>query len=217
MYPVFLKLSGRRVLLVGGGRVAAGKLAGLLADGAHVTVVAPEIRPELHQHGVTIAKRIKLGLPIYDENFAVSGTVTLSAGEGIDVGGEPLTVNCMSIGNPHAVQFLDTPVDDYPLERVGPAVENHSAFPARVNFGIANVLDRTHMDVRVWERGSGETLACGTGACAAVAVGRQRGLLAESVRVDLPGGTLNIRWPGMGEKLWMTGPAVTVYTGQIDI
>jgi diaminopimelate epimerase len=134
----------------------------------------------------------------------------------VDVLGQRVEIGAVSMGNPHAVLIVDS-VDSAPVASLGPALESHPRFPRRVNVGFMQILAPDHIRLRVFERGVGETQACGTGACAAVAVGRQRGLLAESVRVDLPGGTLNIRWPGLGERLWMTGPAVTVYTGQIDI
>jgi len=134
----------------------------------------------------------------------------------IDVAGQRVEIGAVSMGNPHAVLIVDS-VDSAPVATLGPALESHPRFPRRVNVGFMQIVAPDHIRLRVFERGVGETQACGTGACAAVAVGRQRGLLGDSVRVDLPGGTLNIRWPGMGEKLWMTGPAVTVYTGQIDI
>ena len=130
----------------------------------------------------------------------------------IDVGGEQLAVSCMSIGNPHAVHFLDTPVEDYPLESLGPAVENHPAFPARVNFGIANVLDRSHMDVRVWERGAGETLACGSGCCAAMVMAHLHGLVDDRVDIKQPGGMLTVEWDGQGD-IFLGGAAEFVYDG----
>ena len=100
---------------------------------------------------------------------------------------------------------------------LGPALEHHARFPKRVNVGFMHIISRNEINLRVFERGAGETQACGTGACAAVAVGRTLGLLDETVNVHLPGGTLVIRWPGEDSHLWMTGPAVTVYTGQIDL
>jgi len=99
----------------------------------------------------------------------------------------------------------------------GPRIEHHPRFPKRVNAGYLQVTDRRHARVRVWERGAGETLACGTGACAAVVTGRLRGLLDEEVDVQVRGGTLRIVWRGEGEPVWMTGPAVRVFDGQIDL
>jgi diaminopimelate epimerase len=111
-------------------------------------------------------------------------------------------------------------VDDIssaPVAKLGPALESHPRFPQRVNVGFMQVVSRNEIKLRVFERGAGETQACGTGACAAVAVGRTLGLLDEVVNVHLPGGALQIRWAGGNSHLWMTGPAVTVYTGQIDL
>ncbi len=132
------------------------------------------------------------------------------------VGDEPLSIGAVSMGNPHAVyQVAD--VDAAPVEQLGPLIESHPRFPERVNAGFMQVLDRGHIRLRVYERGSGETLACGTGACAAVAVGRHWGELDEEVRVALPGGDLTIRWAGRGEPLWMSGPATTVFEGRIEL
>ncbi len=120
----------------------------------------------------------------------------------------------VSMGNPHAVvQVAD--VANAPVGILGPALELHADFPARVNVGFMQLLDRHHIRLRVHERGVGETRACGTGACAAVAVGRQWGLLDERVTVSLPGGTLTVRWAGHAEPAWMTGEAIRVYDGRL--
>lgn len=134
----------------------------------------------------------------------------------IEVAGQKLQIAAVSMGNPHAVLQVSD-VDAAPVASIGPALESHPRFPQRVNVGFMQVVSPEQIYLRVFERGVGETRACGTGACAAVAVGRKLGLLGENVRVRLPGGTLNIRWPALGEHLWMTGPAVTVYTGQVTI
>lgn len=134
----------------------------------------------------------------------------------LEVNGEPLKIGAVSMGNPHTViQVAD--VNLAPVDTLGPAVENHPRFPRRVNVGFMAVIDAGHIRLRVFERGVGETQACGTGACAAVAVGRKRGVLADTVQVDLPGGRLTIQWPGPGERLWMTGPTVKVFEGRVDI
>jgi diaminopimelate epimerase len=127
-------------------------------------------------------------------------------------------VTIVSMGNPHAVQVVDN-VDTAPVDGDGPRIESHASFPARVNAGFMQVVSRSHIRLRVYERGSGETLACGTGACAAVVAGIDRGLLdsATPVRVDARGGELSIRWAGPGTPVFMTGPAVTVFEGSIDI
>jgi len=104
-----------------------------------------------------------------------------------------------------------------PLARFGPSIENHPRFPRRTNVGFMQIVSRNHIRLRVFERAVGETLACGTGACAAVAVGRRRGLLDADVRVDLPGGTAEVSWAAAGGHMWLTGPATTVFTGSIDI
>jgi diaminopimelate epimerase len=132
--------------------------------------------------------------------------------EPLDVDGTMLQVSALSIGNPHAVQVV-ADVDAAPLAKQGPRIENHPRFPARVNAGYMQVVDRATIRLRVWERGAGETLACGTGACAAVVAGIRRGLLDSPVRVQTRGGWLTIAWSGDGHPVMMTGPAVTVFEG----
>ena len=127
-------------------------------------------------------------------------------------GGQDLAVSCVSMGNPHAVQFTNESVDDYPLETVGPAMEHHAAFPARVNFGVAQVIDRSHIDVRVWERGAGETLACGSGCCAAMVTAHLKGLVGDRVEIRQPGGLLVVEWDGLGH-VFLGGPAAFVFNG----
>ncbi|VCU68019.1 Diaminopimelate epimerase [Pigmentiphaga humi] len=135
----------------------------------------------------------------------------------VSVPGEPektVWVSVVGISNPHAVQVVDN-VDTAPVAGIGPRVESHPRFPRRVNAGFMQIVDRHDIRLRVYERGAGETLACGTGACAAVAAGIRRGLLDSPVRVQTRGGVLTIAWDG--EQLLMTGPAVTVFEGTIDI
>jgi len=131
----------------------------------------------------------------------------------IDVAGREIEVGAVSMGNPHAVIEVDD-VATAPVEAQGPQIEHADAFPERCNVGFAQVRSRNAIALRVWERGVGETLACGSGACAAVAVLRRRGLVDIDVAVTLPGGTLEIRWMGPGETLWMTGPASFVFEGE---
>jgi diaminopimelate epimerase len=132
------------------------------------------------------------------------------------IGESELRIGAVSMGNPHAV--LQVPaVQTAPVDTIGPAVENHSRFPERTNVGFLEVVNRNHVRLRVFERGVGETQACGTGACAAVAVGRRWGLLDSEVQVDAPGGRMTIRWEGPGKHLWLTGPAISVYEGTIDL
>src|SRR5260221_581855 len=121
-----------------------------------------------------------------------------------------------SMGNPHAVQVVED-VERAPVTTQGPLIEHHPAFPKRVNAGYMQPLSRSHVKLRVWERGAGETLACGTGACAAVVAGIRRGLLDAEVRVSTRGGDLMIRWPGDSAPVMMTGDAVAVFDGEIDL
>jgi diaminopimelate epimerase len=125
-------------------------------------------------------------------------------------------VSTVSMGNPHAVQVVDD-VDTAPVAETGPQIEHHPRFPKRVNAGYLQVLDRGHVKLRVYERGAGETLACGTGACAAVVAGIRRGLLDSPVQVEARGGRLSIRWDGEGEPVYLSGPAVTVFEGEITL
>lgn len=134
----------------------------------------------------------------------------------LDVRGERIEVGAVSLGNPHAVLRV-ADIKAAPIERLGPGIETHARFPRRANVGFMQILERTRIALRVFERGVGETLACGTGACAAVAVGRRWGELDAEVRVELPGGSAQVSWPGPDEHIWLTGPATTVFTGMIDI
>jgi diaminopimelate epimerase len=127
-----------------------------------------------------------------------------------------LFFSVVSMGNPHAVQVVDD-VDSAPVAETGPLIEHHPRFPKRVNAGFMQVLDRHHIKLRVYERGAGETLACGTGACAAVVAGIRRGLLDSPVRVSARGGELAVAWAGPGEPVYLTGPAVTVFEGEVTL
>ena len=134
----------------------------------------------------------------------------------LDVADETLEISVVSMGNPHAVQVVDS-VDTAPVADHGPLIETHARFPQRVNAGFMQVLDRHAIKLRVFERGAGETLACGTGACAAVVAGIRRGLLDSPVRVTTRGGDLTIVWGGADRPVLMTGPAMTVFTGEIEV
>jgi len=127
-----------------------------------------------------------------------------------------VSVAVVSMGNPHAVQRV-TDVDTAPVSTQGPPIENHARFPRRVNAGFMQVVDRAQLKLRVWERGAGETLACGTGACAAVVSGIRQGWLDARVDVHTRGGVLTIEWAGVGQSVYMTGPAVTVFQGEINV
>jgi diaminopimelate epimerase len=133
------------------------------------------------------------------------------------VDGQTVEISALSMGNPHAVQIV-AETETAPVAAQGPAIESHPQFPERVNAGFMQVVDRRHVRLRVYERGAGETLACGTGACAAVVAGITRGLLDhEGIQVKTHGGTLSISWAGAGTPVMMTGPATTVFEGEIDL
>ena len=141
---------------------------------------------------------------------------TDAAEQPLEVNGKTVTISAVSMGNPHAVQVVDD-VDAFPVAEDGPVIEHHPRFPQRVNAGFMQVADRHAIRLRVYERGAGETLACGTGACAAVVAGIRRGLLDSPVRVTTRGGELSIAWAGPGQPVLMTGPAVTVFDAVIDL
>ncbi len=130
----------------------------------------------------------------------------------VAVEGQAYAVTCVSMGNPHAVHLVRQPVAEFPLATVGPRIERHDLFPARVNFEVARVLDRSHIESRTWERGVGETMACGTGACAIIVAARLHGLVDDKVDIREPGGILTLEWDGAG-NVYLTGPAAYVYTG----
>lgn len=133
------------------------------------------------------------------------------------VAGREYRATCVSMGNPHCVVFLDEDVRGLDLEKIGPDFENHEWFPNRVNTEFVNVIDETHLRMRVWERGSGETLACGTGTCATVVAAILNGLTKNEVTVELLGGSLRIEWDREANLVYMTGPATVVYTGEIEL
>ncbi|MEN8107788.1 MAG: diaminopimelate epimerase [Pseudomonadota bacterium] len=134
----------------------------------------------------------------------------------LDVAGETIEISALSMGNPHAVLLVDD-VDTAPVARLGPAIESHARFPERANTGFMQIIDPESIRLRVYERGSGETLACGSGACAAVVAGRLRDQLAPRVIVSLRGGNLVVKWAGEGSPVYMTGPATQVFRGEIDL
>ncbi len=159
---------------------------------------------------------VDMGIP----NFAPEALPMRASGEALlyplEVDGRTLQVGAVSMGNPHAVLRVPD-AGTAPVATVGPLLERHASFPQRTNVGFMEVTARDRIRLRVFERGVGETLACGTGACAAVAVGRRQDLLDAEVTVELKGGHAAVSWPGPGRHLWLTGPAKTVFTGSIDI
>jgi len=163
-------------------------------DQVRVNMGAPELTP---RHIPFIAEQQQV---VYD----------------MDVNGQQLQISAVSMGNPHAVLLVDD-VDKAPVGSLGPLLESHQRFPQRVNVGFMAVRSDKEIDLRVFERGAGETLACGTGACAAVVAGRMRGLLNEEIQVHLRGGDLSIHWEGEDSPVWMTGPATEVFEGAITL
>ena len=165
--------------------------------------------------GAMVGASVGMGAPILKPSLvpvAASDDLDVALDYPLSVDGSEILINCVSMGNPHAVVFMDSPIDDYELTRVGPMVEHHPFFPERVNYEIVNVLARDRIKVRVWERGSGITLACGTGACAAVVAAKLHDLVDDDVTVELPGGELRVSWPGEGEVV-MEGPVARVFEG----
>ena len=159
---------------------------------------------------------VNMGVPNFDPRSLPMQVPAELLAYSLTIDGADVEFGAVSMGNPHAVLCVPD-VKTAPVERFGPTIEHHSWFAKRTNVGFMQIVDRGHIRLRVHERGAGETLACGTGACAAVAVGRRRGWLDAEVRVDLPGGTAFVAWEGANRDLWLTGPATTVFTGSIDI
>ena len=131
----------------------------------------------------------------------------------LNIDSEELLLNFVSMGNPHAVYFFKQPVSEFPLSQLGPVVEHHRIFPNRTNFEVVNVINRQLIEVRVWERGVGETLACGSGACAVAVLAQLHNYVGNKVDIKLPGGVLNVEWDGVGEVL-LSGPAKIVFSGE---
>ncbi|MCB1759444.1 MAG: diaminopimelate epimerase [Gammaproteobacteria bacterium] len=160
--------------------------------------------------------RVNMGVPLLEPQRIPFLAPELAADYPIEVGGETLSIGAVSMGNPHAVLRVGS-VDKAPVARLGPLLEQHPRFPQRVNVGFMEIRSADTIRLRVYERGAGETLACGTGACAAVVVGRTQGALDAEVEVELRGGKLRIQWPGGGQPVLMSGPATRVYEGTIEL
>jgi diaminopimelate epimerase len=174
---------------------------------------AGPIRARVHDGDLV---SVDMGVPNFDPKslpFEASAEAHVYP---LAVAGTEVEIGAVSMGNPHAVLTVSS-VASAPVDRLGPAIERHPRFPKRVNVGFMEIVDRAHIRLRVFERGVGETLACGTGACGAVAVGRRHGRLDATVEVELPGGKLEITWPGPGEHIWMKGPTAVSFTGRVEI
>jgi diaminopimelate epimerase len=177
-----------------------------------------EITP-MFESGNVVAARVSMGSPILSPE---SVPVTLNESMGYPVLQYPVEIcdrtfnlGFVSMGNPHAVTFIDEPVEEFPLHSIGPVMEHHKMFPNRVNFEIVNRLSDGTLKARVWERGSGETMACGTGACGIAVISRLLMYTQDRVDITLPGGTLTIEWDGQGE-VFLEGPAEEVFVGEWD-
>ena len=213
-YRIF-NSDGSEVEQCGNGARCVGKLiaARLARREVHMDSLGGRIDVQVRDDGLV---SLDMGEPNFDpaalpfEASRAADTYPLRVGE------SELRIGAVSMGNPHAViQVRSVRAAD--VDTIGPAVENHVRFPNRTNVGFMEVVSRNHIRLRVFERGVGETLACGTGACAAVAVGRKLGLLDEEVAIDARGGRMSVRWEGPGKHLWLTGPAVTVFEGSVDL
>ena len=190
------------------------------ARSIRVQTMSGIINPRLEDDGsVTVDMGAPRLVPA-DVPFDEAGLAGMVQGDDtlwpLPVGDETVFVSVVSMGNPHAVQVVDD-VDAAPVEETGPLIERHVRFPKRVNAGYLQVIDRHHIRLRVFERGAGETLACGTGACAAVVAGIRRGLLDSPVRVSARGGELSIAWAGPDQPVYLSGPAVSVFEGEVEI
>jgi diaminopimelate epimerase len=171
------------------------------------------IEPRLEEDGQV---RVDMGVPRFDAAEVPFVGGSGAAIDALEVDGALLAVSVLSMGNPHVVQVVDD-IDTAPVMTQGPQLEGHARFPNRVNAGYMQVVDRDNIRLRVWERGAGETLSCGTGACAAVVSGIRRGLLDSPVRVATRGGALTIAWGGGKTPVFMTGPAATVFEGEWQV
>jgi len=182
--------------------------------GAGIITVTPII-----EKSEMIGAKVNMGVPILDP---LKIPVLLNSNSNHPILDHKLTVkdkilnlSFISMGNPHAISFLEEDVDEFPLNELGPIVETNKIFPHKVNFEIVNIINRKKLKARVWERGSGITMACGTGACAIVVAARYHNIIGDDCDVVLPGGTLHIEWSGSG-PVYMTGPVKTVFKGYIN-
>lgn len=198
-----------------GARCVAALLArrGLAAGGA-LTLDSPAGLIRARVDGVRVA--VDMGVPSFEPRSLPFEAPAAADPYSLEAAGQSLAIGAVAIGNPHAVLAVAS-VDAAPVSQVGPALETHPRFPRRVNVGFMEIVDPTSIRLRVHERGVGETLACGTGACAAVAVGRLRGQLDREVRVAVRGGELRVNWDGPGEHIWLTGPAEVSFEGHVEV
>lgn len=167
------------------------------------------------ENGIFTKARVGMGKPVLSANeipVNIQG-VNQVMDHPIEVQDHDFLINCVSMGNPHAVAFVQTPVSQIPLEQIGPIVQNQHIFPEGINFEIVNVITKNKLEARVWERGTGGTMACGTGACAIAVISQLKGFSGDKVEISLPGGKLNVEWDGVHEVV-LEGPITTVFNGE---
>ena len=173
------------------------------------------VYPHKNSNGLIDTVNVSMGEPLFSPDKLPASSALLSLPKIIDhkisVNDQDIQISCVSMGNPHAVAFIEDDVDNFPLDTLGPIVENLDLFPERINFHIVNVLDKTKIKARSWERGAGLTLACGTGACAIQAISKDRGFTDNNIDLYMPGGKLNMKWEGKGQSVFMEGPAELVF------
>ena len=193
-----------------------------LTDQTHISIVSAGKVKYLDlttENGKVSTVKVNMGAPILkaaDIPVIADREEEPVIGGNIEIDGKNYKMTCVSMGNPHAVVFMDD-VAGLSIEKIGPLFENHERFPKRTNTEFVKVIDREHVEMRVWERGTGETLACGTGACATVVACILNGLTNDTVTVKLLGGSLRIQWDRQENLVYMTGPASTVFEGEIEI
>src|SRR5581483_7132950 len=159
---------------------------------------------------------VDMGIPNFDPRSLPFEAAEEADVYELDAAGGTIEIGAVSLGNPHAVLTVDS-ADAADVKTLGPAIQGHRRFPKQVKAGFTQIIDRSHIRLRVYERGVGETLACGTGACAAVAVGRRRGHLDPEVNVSMRGGELRVNWEGAGSHMWLTGPAEVSFEGHVEV
>ena len=173
------------------------------------------VYPHKNSNGLIDSVNVSMGEPVFSPDKLPVSSALLSLPKIIDhkisVNDQEIQISCVSMGNPHAVAFIEDDVDNFPLDTLGPIVENLDLFPERINFHIVNVLDKSKIKARSWERGAGLTLACGTGACAIQAISKDRGFTDNNIDLYMPGGKLNMKWEGKGQSVFMEGPAELVF------
>ncbi|HPF27834.1 MAG TPA: diaminopimelate epimerase [Steroidobacteraceae bacterium] len=187
------------------GRVPAGEL--------HMDSAGGRVIARIADHG-NVA--VDMGLPNFEPSALPFEAAAKAPSYQLELAGDTVEIGAVSLGNPHAVLQVAS-VAAAPVASLGPAIQQHARFPQRVNVGFMEIAARDHIRLRVFERGAGETLACGTGACAAVAIARQRQLVDTDVQVDLPGGRLEVSWPSPTDHIWLKGPTAVSFTGTVAL